>query len=149
MDAKRVLNASDKWARRGGIVLTAVAALFFLMDAGMKLVGPPIVLHTNGDLGFPATSGFARGLGALLLACTLLHLFPAASVFGAILLTGYLGGAVAAHVRVGNPLFSHVLFGVYLGVLLWGGLYLRDPALRALLPWRRAPSNGDPDKVAD
>ena len=76
----------------------------------------------------------ARGLGTLLLVCTLFYLFPRTAVLGAILLTGYLGGAVATHVRVGSPLFSHVLFGVYLGVMMWGGLYLREPRLRALVP---------------
>ena len=78
----------------------------------------------------------ARVLGALLLAGTLLFAAPRTAVLGAILLTAYLGGAVAAHVRVGNPLFTHVLFGVYLGVLLWGGLYLRDIRIRALIPLR-------------
>src|SRR5690606_27857569 len=79
----------------------------------------------------------ARTLGLLLLVCTLLHLAPSTAVLGAVLLTGYLGGAVATHVRAGSPLFTHVLFGVYLGVLLWAGLWLRDSTLRALLPLRR------------
>jgi len=74
----------------------------------------------------------------LLLACTLLYAAPQTAVLGAILLTGYLGGAVVTHVRVGDPLFSHILFGVYVGVFLWLGLYLRDPRLRALVPLRTA-----------
>ena len=73
----------------------------------------------------------ARNLGVILLVCTLLYAAPQTAMLGAILLTGYLGGAVATHVRVGSPLFSHVLFGVYLAVLMWGGLYLRDARLRA------------------
>ena len=77
----------------------------------------------------------ARGLGLLLLVCTVLYLLPRTAVLGAILITGFLGGAVATHLRVGSPLFSHVLFGVYLGVLIWGGLWLREPRLRALQGW--------------
>jgi hypothetical protein len=77
-----------------------------------------------------------RGLGLLLLLCTALYAWPRTAVLGAILLTGYLGGAVASHVRLGNPLFTHILFGVYLGIFAWGGLFLRDARLRALLPWR-------------
>jgi hypothetical protein len=79
----------------------------------------------------------ARPLGILLLACTILYAIPRTSVLGAILLTGYLGGAIYVHVRAGSPLFSHTLFGVYLGILLWGGLYLRDERVRLILPWRR------------
>jgi hypothetical protein len=75
-------------------------------------------------------------LGIVLLVCTALYVIPITSVLGAILLTGYLGGAVATHLRGGDPLFSHVLFPTYLGVLLWGGLYLREPRLRALIPLR-------------
>ena len=75
----------------------------------------------------------ARKLGALLLVCTLLYMWPRTSLLGAVLVTAFLGGAVATHVRLGNPLFSHVLFGVYVGVLMWGGLVLREPRLKALL----------------
>jgi hypothetical protein len=76
-------------------------------------------------------------LGVTLLACVVAYILPRTSVLGALLLTGYLGGAVATHVRVGNPLFSHVLFPTYVAALLWGGLLLRDARLRALLPLRR------------
>jgi hypothetical protein len=93
------------------------------------------VLETSAPLGF-AGAGMARGLGVLLLACTLLYAWPRTAVLGAILLTGYLGGAVATHVRVGDPLFTHDLFGVYVGVLSWLGLYLRDARLRTLVPLR-------------
>ena len=122
----------------GGWVMSGLFIAFMLMDATMKLLALPVVLETSGPLGFPGET-MARVLGALLLACTLLFAVPRTTVLGAILLTGYLGGAVATHVRVGNPLFTHVLFGVYLGVLMWGGLYLRDARIHALISWR-APS---------
>ena len=86
-------------------------------------------------LGYPET--VIVPLGIILLTCTILYVIPRTSVLGAILLTGYLGGAVATHVRVGDPLFTHVLFPVYLGVLIWGGLYLRDDRLPALIPLKR------------
>jgi hypothetical protein len=76
-------------------------------------------------------------LGILTLVSTVLYALPRTSVLGAILLTGYLGGAIATHLRIGSPLFTHILFGVYLGLMVWGGLYLRDERLRALLPLRR------------
>ena len=120
-----------------GWVLSGLAIAFLLMDATMKLLALPVVLETSGPLGFPGAA-MARGLGVLLLVCTLLYAAPQTAVLGAILLTGYLGGAVATHVRVGDPLFSYVLFGVYVGVFLWLGLYLRDARLRALVPLRSA-----------
>jgi hypothetical protein len=119
----------------GGWVMSGLVIAFMLMDATMKLLVLPVVLEAGAPLGFPG-AGMAHGLGALLLLCTLLYIAPQTAVLGAILLTGYLGGAVATHVRVGSPLFSHVLFGVYLGVLLWGGLWLRDTRLRQLIPLR-------------
>jgi hypothetical protein len=115
--------------------MSGLVIAFLLMDATMKLLALPIVLETSGSLGF-AGADMARGLGALLLVCTVLYAVPRTALLGAILLTGFLGGAIATHVRVGSPLFSHVLFGAYLGVLMWGGLYLRDLRLRALLPLR-------------
>jgi DoxX-like family len=132
--------ASDmQTAGRGrtiGWVLSGLMIAFLLMDASMKLLALPVVLEAQAPLGFTGAAT-ARGLGVLLLACTLLYALPQTAVLGAILLTGYLGGAVATHLRVGDPLFSHVLFGVYMGVLLWLGLYLRDARLRALVPLRR------------
>jgi hypothetical protein len=127
----------SKAMRWTGYVLSGLVVLFMLMDSGMKLVALPVVLETQAQLGWPDEAGMARGLGALLLACTVLYLIPHTSVLGAVLLTAYLGGAVATHVRVGSPLFSHVLFGVYVGVFVWGGLWLRDERLRALIPLRR------------
>jgi hypothetical protein len=79
----------------------------------------------------------ARALGMVLMACAILYATPRTAVVGAILVTGYLGGAVATHVRVGNPLFTHVLFGVYVGVIVWAGIYLREPRLRVLIPVRK------------
>src|SRR5215510_4704228 len=116
---------------RTGYALSGVVFLFMLMDAAMKLMRLPIVLETTVQLGWPAHS--AMPLGILLLVCTVLYGVPRTSALGAVLLTGYLGGAIATHARIGSPLFSHTLFGVYLGVLLWAGLYLRDPRVRAFV----------------
>ena len=98
-----------------------------------QLANLPIVTQTGLQLGWPA--GTARELGVILAVCTVLYAYPRTAILGAILLTGYLGGAVATHLRVGNPVFSHTLFGVYIGVMAWAGLWLRDPRLRALLPF--------------
>jgi len=95
---------------------------------------PAVVVEGTVHLGYSET--VILPLGVILLACTLLYAFPKTSVLGAILLTGYLGGAVASHVRISDPLFTHVLFPVYLGILIWGGLYLRDGRLRRLIPMR-------------
>ena len=122
------VSKSRLWTGR---ILTTFATAFLLFDGVMKLVKPPVVVKATVELGYPESS--IVGIGVLLLVCTLIHLIPRTSILGAILLTGYLGGAVATNVRVGNPLFSHVLFPVYVGVMVWGGLYLRDPRLRALI----------------
>src|ERR1700710_1074047 len=121
---------------RAGWALSGLAILFFLMDGGLKLAYLPVVAETTAQLGWPADRGTITLLAALLLGATLLYAIPPTAMLGAILLTGYLGGAVATHVRVGSPLFSHVLFGVYLGLFVWGGLWLREPRIRALLPLR-------------
>ncbi|HEX4556452.1 MAG TPA: DoxX family protein [Xanthobacteraceae bacterium] len=115
--------------------LSGVAIAFFLLDAAMKLLALPVVLQASAEIGFQGEI-LIRELGILLLLCTLLYAAPRTATLGAILLTGYLGGAVAAHLRVGDPLFTHVLSGVYGGILVWGGLYLRDTKLRAALPLR-------------
>ena len=117
------------WAGR---IISALPILFLLIDGIMKLIKPLIVMTATVELGYRET--VIVPLGVLLLTSTILYAVPRTSVLGAILLTGYLGGAVATNVRVGTPLFSHVLFPVYLGVLIWLGLYLRDARLRALLP---------------
>ena len=131
------MRLSDRAAVRIGYALSSVVILFMLFDGGVKLVPLAMVIEGTAQLGYPATVSFVRGLGILGLSCTVLYAIPRTSVLGAILLTGYLGGTVATHLRVGSPIFSHMLFGVYLGILLWGGLYLRDGRLRSLIPYRR------------
>jgi hypothetical protein len=128
-----------KHARWIGYGLSGLVILFMLFDGAIKLVPLDAVVDATAALGFPASATLARGLGVLGLACTALYVFPRTAVLGAILLTGYLGGTVATHLRVGNPVFSHMLFGVYLGLMLWGGLFLRDQRLRELIPYRRSP----------
>ena len=117
-----------------GWTLSVLVILFMIMDLTMKFMQLPIVLSTTEQLGWPTSS--VTTLAVLLSVATALYAFPQTSVLGAILLTGYLGGAVATHVRIGSPLFSHVLFGVYLGLFIWGGLYFRDARIRALIPIR-------------
>src|SRR5580704_12835253 len=121
------------WAGR---IMSALPVLFLLMDGVMKLMKPDFVVKATVQLGYP--ENVIVGLGIIVLVCVILYVIPRTAVLGAILLTGYLGGAVATHVRVGDPLFSHALFPVYIAVLLWGGLYLREERLRALIPLRSA-----------
>ena len=116
-----------------GRVISGLAILFMIFDGVIKLPPMAEVITTLQQLGYPATPAFARGLGVLSLLCTLLYAIPRTSVIGAILLTGLLGGAIATHLRAQSPIFSHLLFGVYVGAMVWGGLYLRNPRLRALL----------------
>jgi hypothetical protein len=122
----------SKRALWAGRILSGLGAAFLVMDGLMKVVKPPLVIDACVKLGIPESK--IVGIGILLLICVGTYLIPRTSVFGAILLTGYLGGAVATHVRVGDPLFSHVMFPTYLAALLWAGLYLRETQLRALLP---------------
>ena len=123
---------SPRTARRWvGRVLTAVPVLFLMLDCFLKFAQPPEVAQACAKLGF--STGTILGVGVVLAACLAVYLTPRTAVLGAVLLTGYLGGAVATHVRVGNPLLSHTLFPIYFAVLLWGGLYLRDGRLRGLL----------------
>ena len=124
--------SASHWTRTGW-ALSGLAILFLSADAAGKLLAPEMMIANSPPLGLPADPSFHRVLGAILAACTLLYALPRTSVIGAILLTGYLGGAVATHMGVGSPLFSHTLFGIYLGLLVWGGLYLRDARVRALI----------------
>jgi len=118
-----------------GRVLSGLAIVFLAFDtAGKVLVLAPVVEGTVG-LGYPVSA--IRGIGLLQLVCLALYLVPRTSMLGAILLTGYLGGAVATHVRVGNPLLTHILFPTYVAALAWGGLWLRELRLRPLVPVRR------------
>jgi|SRR5882724_51023 len=121
------------WAGR---IISGLAVLFLSFDAVLKFVTPaPVpVAEAFVKVGWPLT--LAPVLGVILLVSTALYAIPKTSVLGAILLTGYLGGAVATHLRVGDPLLSHVLFPIYLGVLLWAGLFFREARLRALIPLR-------------
>ena len=118
-----------------GRIASGIIVLFMLFDGVIKLVKPAPVVESFAQLGYP--SGTAAGIGMAALGCTILYAIRRTSVLGAILLTGYLGGAIATHVRAGNPLFSDILFPVYMGVLVWGGIYLRNERLRALIPIER------------
>ncbi len=120
------------WTSR---ILSGLAVLFMLFDVTIKLMQSPLAIQGTTELGYPASAVFTIGLIQLL--CLALYVIPPTAVLGAVLFTGYLGGAVATHVRLGNPLFSHQLFPLYVAAFLWGGLYLREPRLRALLPLRR------------
>jgi DoxX-like protein len=117
-----------------GRIVSVLPVLFLLMDAVMKFVKPPIVVETTLQLGYPEST--IIGMGVVLLVGIVIYVIPQTAVLGAVLLTGYLGGAVATHVRVSNPVFSHVLFPVYVAIFLWGGLYLRDARVRELIPIR-------------
>lgn len=128
--------SGSKAARWTGYFMSGVVILFLLFDGGIKLVPLDIVTETSAQIGLPTNVEFARMLGVLTLIGVVLYAVPRTAVLGAILLTGYMGGAMATHLRIGSPLFSHVLFGFYLGVLIWGGLYLRDERVRKLIPFR-------------
>ncbi|MET0313095.1 MAG: DoxX family protein [Hansschlegelia sp.] len=127
----------SKRAAWAGRALSGIAILFLLADGAMKLVPLQPVTDTMQALGWPTDPWLLRALGVMQIAATLIYANPQSAVFGAILLTGYLGGAVATHVRIGSPLFTHVLFGVYVGVVLWAGLWIRSPALRDVLYGKR------------
>ena len=122
------------WA---GQVLSTLAIAFFALDGVMKLIQPKVVIDATTGIGWPADPQTLATLGIVLLVSTILYAFPRTSVLGATLLTGYLGGAVASHLRHEDPLFTHDLFGVYPGVMVWGGLWLRDSRVRALIPLTR------------
>lgn len=128
-------TATREWPRWVGRGLSGLVIFFLLMDVAIKLAQLPVVLETTVRLGWPATT--VTSIGLVLLACTALYAYPRTSALGAILLTAYLGGAVATHARIGSPLFSHTLFGVYVGFMLWGGLYLRNDRVRSLIPYSR------------
>ena len=125
------VSRKSLWAGR---IITGLVAAFLLFDAVIHLMKPAPVVEGFAKLGFPLR--FAIPLGIIELVCVLMYLIPRTSIFGAILLTGYLGGAIAIQLPTGNPFFGEVLFPVYIGVFLWGGIYLRDERLRALVPLR-------------
>jgi hypothetical protein len=123
-----------------GRVLTGLFALFMLgASIAPKLLQLPIAEATMAELGWP--SGYAFMIGLIELTCLVLYLIPRTSLLGSVLMMGLLGGAMATQIRVGNPLFSHILFSLYLGLFMWGGLWLRDQRLQALFPIVREPAN--------
>ncbi len=131
MNAESPAAPVSKKALWTGYVLSALPSLMLLFSATMKLFHPPQLDEGFAHLGIPVSHAF--GLGVLELSCTIIYLIPRTSVIGAILLTGYLGGAIQTHLRAGDMFIPQII----LGVLLWGGLYLRDPRLRALIPFRK------------
>jgi DoxX-like family len=122
---------TSRAAHRTGLVVTGLVALFLLFDSVTKLLQMPMVVDATVQMGFPAPT--VPIIGGTLLVCLVLYLVPRTAVLGAVLLTGYLGGAVCAQLRIEAPVFSTLLFPVYTGVLVWLGLYLRSAALRALV----------------
>lgn len=127
-------NELSKARVRTGYVLTALATLFMVFDGVIHILKPAMVTQAFVELGYPMSVSVE--LGVLVLCCVALYAFPRTSVLGAILLTGYLGGAVSTHVRVGNPMFEQ-LFPVIFGIIIWAGIYLREARLGELVPVRR------------
>jgi DoxX-like family len=131
--AQRQYHAKSRlWA---GWAMSGLTVLFMLFDSLSKLALEPHVVEATTKIGYP--SDVIRPLGLVLLVCTILYAIPRTAILGAILLTGFLGGAVASKLRIEDPLFSSILFGVYFGIVAWGGLYLRDERLRLLLGLQR------------
>lgn len=116
-----------------GRAMWGIAVLFMLFDTGIKLLRDSHAVEGTVQLGYPDST--VQLIGIIEAVCLVLYLIPRTSILGMVLLTGYFGGAVATHVRLENPLFSHVLFSVYIALLMWGSLYLREPRLQALLPF--------------
>jgi hypothetical protein len=132
MMGDRTISKKLLWTGR---ILSGLAVLFFLVDGAMKLWMPPVVVEANRQLGYPDSD--IIGIGILLLICTLLYILPRTSVLGAILLTAYLGGAVASQLRASNGWFN-VVFPVIFGTLVWSGLWLRDISVQKLVPLRNS-----------
>ena len=124
-------NKKRLWTGR---ILSGLVVAFLLFDAIVHIVKPSPVVESFAQLGYPLSAAVPLGVIELILIA--LYAIPRTSVLGAILLTGYLGGAIAAQVRIGAPLFSTTLFPIYVALFIWGGLYLRDDRLRALIPFR-------------
>lgn len=131
MTSSATPTAAPKWMTIAGWIATALPAAMLFFSASMKFAKPPAAMEGMTKFGYP--DGLLNTLGVVEVACTVIYLFPRTAVLGAVLLTGYLGGATATHVRVSDPWFIPVV----LGVLVWLGLYLRDARVRALLPLRR------------
>jgi hypothetical protein len=128
-------HRNTRVATRLGITFTTLAALFLTMDTVMKVLRLGPAVEGTVALGYPVNT--VLGIGIAELVCLALYLTPRTSVLGALLLTGYLGGATATHVRIGSPLFTHILFPTYVALFVWGGLYLRESRIQDLVPFRR------------
>jgi hypothetical protein len=126
---------TSRTAAKIGRACTGLAALFLAFDTVLKILELQPAVEGTIALGYPA--GSVQWIGIIELACLVLYLVPRTSVLGALLLTGYLGGAVATHVRISSPLLTHTLFPIYVALMLWGGLYLREQRLRDVVPLRR------------
>jgi hypothetical protein len=131
---EKFFSAYPKASLRTGWAFSGIVIVFMLFDSVIKIIKIEPVVQSFQQLGYQ--DSIARTIGVMELAITILYAIPRSAVFGAVLLMGVLGGAIASHARLGDPLFSHTLFGVYLGLFAWGGLWLRDARLRALFPWR-------------
>ena len=129
--AAPAIRDSSARARWAGRILSGIAVLFLLFDLGIKLSGAKAAVEGTVQLGWQPHH--LPILGAIQLVCLIVYLVPRTAPLGAVLWTGYLGGAIATHLRLDNPLFTHILFPIYVAALLWGGLYLRDARVRALL----------------
>jgi hypothetical protein len=125
----------SRWALWTGRGISGLVALFLAMGCASSFLAPPEVVEGTRQMGFSEAA--ILPFGVIQLVCLALYLVPRTAVLGAVLWTGYFGGAVATHVRLGDPLFAQVLVPVYVAALLWLGLYLRDARVRALAPWRR------------
>lgn len=133
--ARGPATATPPWMRRTGLSITGLMVLFVLFDSVSKLALERHAVAATIQIGYPLAC--IRLMGTIGLICTILYAIPRTLILGAILLTGYFGGAIASKVRIEDPIFSSVLFGVYFGILVWAGVYLRDERLRALIPLRR------------
>jgi hypothetical protein len=126
------ISTPKLWTAR---IISVLVVLFLLFDLIVKLLRLPVAVQANVQLGYPESAVLV--IGIIELVCLTAYLIPRTSVFGAILLTGYLGGAIASQMRAGNPLFSHTLFPIYVALLIWAPLFLRDERVRALIPVRK------------
>ena len=138
-------TSPPKLQRNTGYALTVLAILFMLMDAAFKFTHGAPVIEANRQLEIPLS--LTPAIGILALICLAFYAIPATTVLGAILLTGYLGGAIAVHARVGNPIFTHILFPIYIALFIWGGIWFRDRTLRDLFPIVKDPVTSAPSKA--
>jgi len=134
-------TAISKKGVRTGYVLTSLAVVFMLFDSVTKLLQVDAVIKASAQLGYSAGQVFA--VGAILFGCIILYVIPRTAVFGAVLITGYLGGAVEANFHAGTPAFSNALFPVYFAVIVWGGIYLRERRIRDIVPFRTFRKQGN------